>query len=278
MNDYTEKELALMLHMNKVKKERNEFMDQRVCLVFGCGNGNTGEGIAQKYAEEDYYVIGTDYTSNNDSMIADRFIECDVTNEDSVKRLFDKVSKQVGHVDVVVNSAGVNILGPIDNYSTDEFNKSINVNTRSHYYIIKEYVAHFDNNGKKKSYVGITSDTGSFLAKTSSFAYAASKAGANALLQSVARELDKYHDDEWNVIPFAAGMIEGTPMDERTVKDVAAQRGITDEEVRKMLTANIPKKRGLSIGEVANWVFFLTTQGNYASGNIIRCDNFQQQG
>jgi predicted transcriptional regulator len=73
-------------------------------------------------------------------------------------------------------------------------------------------------------------------------------------------------------------MIESTPMDERTVKDVAEQRGITNEEVRKMLTANIPKKRGLSIGEVSKWVYFLTHNGVYASGNVIRVDNFQQQG
>jgi NAD(P)-dependent dehydrogenase (short-subunit alcohol dehydrogenase family) len=273
---FNEKQLMLMLHMNRIERNKN-MKDGRVCLVFGCGKGNVGEGVAQEFSDNGYYVIGTDINADKDSLVADEFYSCDVTDEKSVKKLFDRI-KHVDNIDVIVNSAGVNILGPIDDYSTEEFDLSIAVNTRSHYYIIREYVKRYDNNKCSKTYLGITSDTGSFLAKTSSFAYAASKAGANALLQSMARELDKYHTDEWNVLAFAAGMIESTPMDERTVKDVAEQRGITNEEVRKMLTANIPKKRGLSIGEVSKWVYFLTHNGVYASGNVIRVDNFQQQG
>jgi NAD(P)-dependent dehydrogenase (short-subunit alcohol dehydrogenase family) len=90
--------------------------------------------------------------------------------------------------------------------------------------------------------------------------------------------LNKYHKDEWLVTGLAIGMVEGTPMDKKTIADLTAQRNITPEKARDMLVANIPLGRGLTTQEVAEWMYFVTTMGDYATGNIIRIDAGQCQG
>lgn len=252
---------------------------KQVILVVGSGRANIGHAVSKKFKAEGWYVIGTDLRFEDEVKdVHDEMIVCDICDENSVSELFDYIKQEHGRLDAVVNSAGQNILGPITDYKLEDFMLTINTNLTSQFLVTKHYVQKFNGNGMTKNILAVTSDTGSFLAKTSTFAYGASKAGANAFMQAVARELDKYHEDNWNVHAFACGMVEGTPMDVRTINDLTEQRGITPEQARGLLTGNIPKGRGLKMDEAAEWVHFLITKGEYASGNIVRVDNYQQQG
>ena len=55
-------------------------------------------------------------------------IAADVTDESSVDDLFGKVMDRFGRVDVVINSAGVNIRHPIEEFPFDEFKQVIDIN------------------------------------------------------------------------------------------------------------------------------------------------------
>jgi len=55
-------------------------------------------------------------------------IGCDVTKEDEVKKVTDEVMKRFGRVDVLINSAGVNIRKPIEEFSVEEYEQIIGVN------------------------------------------------------------------------------------------------------------------------------------------------------
>ena len=48
---------------------------------------------------------------------------CDVTQEQQVATLAEKVLKDFGKVDILVNNAGINIRGPIDKLSLDDFRR-----------------------------------------------------------------------------------------------------------------------------------------------------------
>ena len=255
-------------------------MNQKpVILVVGSGRENIGHAVAKKFKSEGWYVIGTDLRFTPEAVKAhDEVMSCDICNETEVSAMFEAIKSVHGRLDAVVNSAGQNILGPITDYKLEDFMLTINTNLTSQFLVTKHYVQKFNGNGMTKNILAVTSDTGSFLAKTSTFAYGASKAGANAFMQAIARELDKYHEDNWNVHAFACGMVEGTPMDVRTINDLTEQRGITPEEARGLLTGNIPKGRGMRMDEAGEWIYFLITKGEYASGNVVRVDNFQQQG
>jgi len=246
----------------------------KVALVIGAGTtGNIGHATAAKLHSEGYKVVVADIAFDH---IEFTQVLTDVTNEAEVNGLLKLIKNRYGKLDLIVNSAGVNILGPIDKYSLEDFNKTIAVNLTSNYLLLQAYVRAFGKDGVYKKFIAITSDT-AMIPKSSTFAYGASKAGANQFLRCVARELNKYHKDPWLVTGLALGRVM-TPMDSKTIEDLVEQRNITREKAEEMLNANIPMGRGLAPEEVAEWVYFLATKGDFASGNIIRVDGGQVQG
>src|SRR4051812_6857785 len=54
----------------------------------------------------------------------------DVTDEDDVNGAFDRVVERFGTLDVLVNCAGINVRGPIDDVSLDDFDTVLDVNLR----------------------------------------------------------------------------------------------------------------------------------------------------
>lgn len=256
-------------------------MNNKTVLVVGCGReGNIGQAVARKFKDEGWFVWGADIVAPSDVIgFANIYEICDVTKKHEVENLMQKIlTNHTGRLDAIVNAAGVNLLGPISSYTEEDFDKTIAVNLKSNFLLLQAYYNWFGNKDYDKNFLVVGSDTG-MVAKTSTFAYGASKAGVHHFVRCAARELNKYHGgDEWNVTALAIGMVAGTPMDNKTVKDLTEQRGITEEEARNMLTANIPTGRGATPEEVAEWMYFLATKGRYATGNIIRVDSGQQQG
>ena len=57
-------------------------------------------------------------------------LAADVTREEDVKKLVNEIVKRFGRLDVLINSAGVNIRRPIEQLSPDEFQQVMDVNVR----------------------------------------------------------------------------------------------------------------------------------------------------
>jgi 3-oxoacyl-[acyl-carrier protein] reductase len=251
-------------------KHENE---NKVVLVTGTnGKDNIGAAAERKFREMGWTILTCDLFSK---FSVDYRI--DVANHEQVYSMFKNIKNNHNRLDAVIPCHGVNILGEIEFYSESAWDTTINVNLKSLYLLLQRYVNIFDNDGHKKVFLPITSDT-SEIPKTKTFAYGASKAGANHFLRCAARELNKYHKDQWVVTGLAIGMVEGTPMDKKTISDLCEQNHITEEKAREMLVANIPIKRGMTPEEVAEYIYFFATKGDYATGNIIRIDAGQCQG
>lgn len=246
-------------------------IEDRVVLVVGTnGYDNIGAAVVQKFKTEGWKVLTADIRDDVDYWM-------DVTNWNSVNEVFTSIKKKYDRLNAVIPCHGINILGSIEEYSEESWNKTIDINLKRLFFLLQNYVVYFDDNGRRKVFLPITSDT-SEIPKTSTFAYGASKAAANHFLRCTARELNKYHKDLWLVTRLAIGMVAGTPMDKKTISDLMLQRDISEEKARGMLTANIPIGRGLTTDEVADWLYFIADKGDYATGNIIRLDAGQCQG
>lgn len=246
-------------------------MNNKVILVVGTNNvDNIGAAVVKKFQLEGHTVVTADIHNDAD-------FKLDVTDKQNVKEVFKLIRDMHDRLDAVIPCHGINLLGNIGGYREEYWDKTIDVNLKGLFLLLQAYVNYFDNDGNRKVFLPITSDT-SEIPKTSTFAYGASKAGANHFLRCTARELNKYHKDPWLVTGLAIGMVTGTAMDAKTISDLAEQRCITKEKAAAMLVANIPIGRGLTTEEVAEWVYFITEKGDYATGNIIRIDAGQCQG
>ncbi|MEO6854044.1 MAG: SDR family NAD(P)-dependent oxidoreductase, partial [Rhodoferax sp.] len=97
-----------------------------IALVTGASSG-IGLVTAQSLAQAGYRVFGTSRKA-----VASRsgitMLVCDVTDEVSVKTLVDEVVKQAGRIDLVVNNAGVGLLGGAEESSIGQAQRLFDVN------------------------------------------------------------------------------------------------------------------------------------------------------
>lgn len=116
----------------------------RVALVTG-GSGGIGRAVVQRLVA-DGFAVAVHYAGNKataDALVAQigdaggRAIAVggDVADEAAMAVAFDEVEAAFGGVDVVVNTAGIMILGPLADFDLDAFDRVIRTNVRGTFVI-----------------------------------------------------------------------------------------------------------------------------------------------
>ncbi len=101
--------------------------DKPIALVTGASSG-IGLVTAQSLAKAGYRVFGTSrkpITSPGGDLT---MLVCDVTDEATVKSLVDEVVRQAGRIDLVVNNAGIGLLGGAEESSMTQVKRLFDVN------------------------------------------------------------------------------------------------------------------------------------------------------
>ena len=114
---------------------------------------------------------------------------CDITSEEEVKAVVDATIKEFGKIDILINSAGINIRGKIEDLSLADFNKVQQVNVTGAWLASREVVP-----GMKKNGYGRILNLGSMLSVTAipeRTPYATSKGAILQLTRALAMELAK---------------------------------------------------------------------------------------
>jgi NAD(P)-dependent dehydrogenase (short-subunit alcohol dehydrogenase family) len=112
-------------------------LDDRVALVTG-GSKGLGASMACALAQAGARVVINSRTQADCDQVAERIqdatgMECvgmaaDVTQEAAVDALFGEVIARFGRLDVVINSAGINIRHPIEEFPFEEYKRVIDIN------------------------------------------------------------------------------------------------------------------------------------------------------
>lgn len=166
----------------------------RVAIVTG-GSRGIGRAIALRLGKDGFSVV-INYAGNQSSAaeVAREIddaggkgctVQANVSVAADVERLFATAQREFGHVDVVVNSAGVMSVAQIAEGNIDAFDQMISTNLRGTYLMMAQAAQVLPNGGR---FIAFSS---SVLAK--SFpgygAYIASKAGVEGLVRVFANEL-----------------------------------------------------------------------------------------
>src|SRR5215510_4553718 len=98
----------------------SETKDKRIALVTGAASG-LGRAIALALRNYGFSVFGTSRRPAELTDLAEfPLLQLDVRSDDSVRAALDHLRSVVGHLDVLVNNAGVRFLGAAEETSADE--------------------------------------------------------------------------------------------------------------------------------------------------------------
>lgn len=239
--------------------------ERRVVLVTG-GSRGIGKETAKVYAENGYDVA-INYVSDKTDVegikkeFQDMGVKClmvkaDVSNEEDVNNMVEKVISEFGKIDVLVNNAGITKDTLLMRMSKEDFDKVIDINLKGTFLVTKAVIKYM----MKKRYgsiINLASVVG-VVGNSGQSNYSASKAGIIGFTKSVAKELASRNIRANAVAP---GFIE-TDM-----------TNVLKDDVKENIGNQIPLKRMGTAKEVAELIYFLGTEkSSYITGQVINID------
>src|ERR1039457_625919 len=118
-------------------------------------------------------------------------IQCDATSEADLQKALDAVLQRFGHVDTLINAAGVNSATPFFEISEQEWQRIIDIDLKSVFLACQVFGKAMVDAGRGGSIINISSaSSGPPLSKV--FTYSVAKGGVNQITQFLAREWALY--------------------------------------------------------------------------------------
>ena len=245
-------------------------LSNKVIVVTGGAKG-IGEGIAKVLAGEGakVVIVGRNDTDNLKTVKAIETtggkafgVVAELSVPSECEGAVKKVIEKFGHIDALVNNAGVNDGVGLESGNYEKFMASLHKNL-VHYYLMAQYSLPYLKKSKG-SIVNITSKTAE-TGQGNTSAYAAANGGRNALTREWAVELLKY-GIRVNAVVVAECF---TPLYQTWIQTFDEPQKKLDE-----ITAKIPlENRMTTAEEIANAVaFLLSEKSSHTTGQLIHVD------
>ena len=169
-------------------------MEGKIALITGASSG-IGRATALIFAQNGAHVVAVGrneielYALRDEAAGLKGTIRphlADVTELTQVDRLVTETVDNLGQLDVLVNAAGIIKSGSLETTTLDEWDKMLNINLRSVFYLMQRCLPHLEST--KGNIVNVSSVTGT-RAFPGVLAYCVSKAGIDQLTRCAALEL-----------------------------------------------------------------------------------------
>lgn len=170
-------------------------LDGRVAFVTG-GSRGIGEAVALRLAEDGADVVLTHRDSaGRAAAVVDRIrargrraraVRADCADPAAVRAAVDRAAAEFGRLDIVVNNAGIGVLGPVEDLTLDDIDRVLSVNVRAPFVVSQAAVRHMGEGGR---IITIGSCMAERVAFPGGSLYATSKTALIGLTRSLAREL-----------------------------------------------------------------------------------------
>jgi 3-oxoacyl-[acyl-carrier protein] reductase len=125
-------------------------------------------------------------------------IRADAADAEALTRAIDRAASHFGRLDILVNSAGVLLMGSVDDFSLADLDKTLAVNVRAVFVAAKAAAAHMREGGR---IINISSTNAGRMPFAGGAAYAMSKSALTGLAKGMARDLGPRNITVNNVQP-----------------------------------------------------------------------------
>lgn len=178
-----------------------------------------------------------------------------LSSKEEMDELFKKVKEIYGHIDILINNAGISSKTKIEDYTDEEYEKITNLNIKSVFNCSKEIIPYLK---ETKGVILNTSSMVSIYGQPSGVMYPTTKFAVNGITKSLARELAPYGI---RVNAVAPGIIN---------TDMVAK---LPKEMIEPLIKTIPFGRIGEPEDIANAFLFLSSNlSSYITGVILSVD------
>ncbi len=239
-------------------------LSDKVALVTGAGGG-IGASIATTLVENGCSVYVADSNAAAAAKVAAACdglgysLAFDVGDADAVADAVQRIVRERGRIDIVVNNAGILKTGPVVEASIADWDEVCRVNLSGVYYCCKAALASMvaQRYGKIVNIASVSAMKGG--GSFGNVLYGTTKAGVVALTKGLARELAPFGI---NVNAVAPGVVESN-----------MTNALLTPERRKAVLAGIPLGRFASTEDIAHVVALLASDVlDYITGETIVVD------
>jgi NAD(P)-dependent dehydrogenase (short-subunit alcohol dehydrogenase family) len=170
------------------------FMQEKVAIVTGASSG-IGRAAALLFAAKGIRVVGVGRNEKELSALRQEAKEkngvvkthlADILENKQVERVITETTEAFGGIDILVNAAGIISNGSIETTTLDDWDKMLNINLRSVFFMMQKCLPHLEKT--RGNVVNVSSVTG-VRAFPGVLAYCVSKAAVDQLTRCSALEL-----------------------------------------------------------------------------------------
>jgi NADP-dependent 3-hydroxy acid dehydrogenase YdfG len=237
-------------------------MPDRVAVVTGASSG-IGEATARALAREGFALalgarredrikrLAQEVTDGGGKALA---IATDISDESSARALVETANKELGSVDVLLNNAGVMLLGPILGSDLEHWQRMVNVNLLGLFYCTHAALPIMKEQGR--GHIVNVSSVAGRTARMGSGVYNATKWGVGAFSESLRQEAVGYGVRVTLVEP---GFVETELQGHNELPIVVETMKRNKEEIGKVLEAD----------DIARAILYAVMQPEHVSINEV---------
>lgn len=244
----------------------------KTALITGASYG-IGFALAKAFAEAGATIVFNDIHQDlvdkglaayKEAGIKAHGFVCDVTDEEQVKALVEEVTREIGHINILVNNAGIIKRIPMCEMTADQFRQVIDIDLNGPFIVAKAVIPDMIRQGGGKI-INICSMM-SELGRETVSAYAAAKGGLKMLTKNIASEYGQYNIQCNGIGPGYIATPQTAPLRER-------QPDGSRHPFDQFILAKTPAARWGEAEDLAGPAVFLASPASdFVNGHILYVD------